>query len=72
MQTSTSGEQTVEAKHEFETFANNCDVKTNHYHADNRMFNSQVFKESCIANQQTQSFCGVNAHHQNGVAENKI
>ena len=72
IQTSTSGEQTVEAKHKFETFAKNCNVTIKYYHADNRIFNSQIFKESCITNQQTQSFCGVNAHHQNAIAENKI
>ena len=47
-------------------------MKIKHYYADNRIFNSQVFKESCIINEQTQSFYGVNAYHQNGVAKNKI
>ena len=43
-----------------------------HYHADNKIFNNQLFKESCITAQQTQSFCGISAYHQNSVAERKI
>ena len=72
VQTSTEGSQTVEAKHKFERFAKNCGVDIKHYHADNKIFNEQVFRESCIAASQVQTFCGVNAHHQNGVAERKI
>ena len=72
LQTSPDGSQTVDAKHKFETFAKNCGVDIRHYHADNKIFNNQLFKESCITAQQTQSFCGVSAHHQNGVAERKI
>jgi len=72
IQTSADGVQTVDAKHKFETFAKSCNVEINHYHADNKIFNNHLFKESCITAQQTQSFCGVSAHHQNGVAERKI
>ena len=71
-QTSTAAEQTVEGKHKFETLAKSCGISIRHYHADNKIFASQAFKESFIAAQQTQSYCGVNAHHQNGVAERKI
>ena len=71
MQTKTDGEHTVEAKYKFEIFSQSCDVQIKYYRADDRIFNSQAFKESCVTNRQTQSFCGVNAHYQNGVAENK-
>ena len=71
-QTSTESSQTVEANHKLEPFAENCGASIRHYHADNKTFTSQAFKESYIAAQKTQSFCGVNAHHQNGVAERKI
>ena len=72
IQTSFCRSQTVEAKHKFENFAKSCNVDMRHYHADNKILNNQLFKESCITAQQSQSFCGVNAHHQNGVAERKI
>ena len=51
IQTSASGERTVETKHKLETFAKNCDVTIKHYYANNHIFNSQIFKESCITNQ---------------------
>ena len=56
IQTKVDGSQKADAKHEFETFSNNCGVKVTHYHADNKTFNNQIFKESCIVAQQTQSF----------------
>ena len=43
-----------------------------HYHADNGIFASNLWKAHCIACHQGLSFAGVGAHHQNGVAENKI
>ncbi|MEM1010162.1 MAG: hypothetical protein AAGJ35_14295, partial [Myxococcota bacterium] len=42
------------------------------YHADNGLFDTKKFKESIAVNKQTLSFCGPNAHHQNGKAENRI
>ena len=72
VQTSTEGPITVEAKHEFERFSKNCGVEISNYHADNKIFNEQTFRESCVSAGQAQSFCGVNAHHQNGVAERQI
>ena len=71
-QTSTNASQTVEGKHKFETYAKSCSISIQHYHADNKIFTSQQFKESCITAQQIQSYCSVNAHHQNRVAEWKI
>lgn len=72
IQTSVEGSQTIDAKHKFEIFAKSCGVNIKHYHADNYIFNHDLFKESCISARQTQSFCGVNAHHQNSMAERKI
>ena len=61
----------MKAKHKFERLANNCGVDIKHYHADIKMFNERIFRESCITENQTQTFCGANDHHQN-VAESKI
>ena len=44
IQMSTEGSQTVEAKYKFELFAQNCGVKIKHYHADNKIFDKQVFR----------------------------
>lgn len=71
-QTSTNAEETVQAKLAFETIAANNSIKIQHYHADNGRFAETKFREAINKSRQTISFCGVNAHFQNGVAERKI
>eukprot|EP00957_Ditylum_brightwellii_P054863 4158360-Ditylum_brightwellii.AAC.1 len=39
------------------------------YHADNSRFDSKEFQHSCQLASQTYAYCGVGAHHQNGIAE---
>ncbi len=46
--------------------------KVKHYHADNGIFASKMWRAHCISKHQGLSFAGVGAHHQNGVAENRI
>jgi len=43
-----------------------------HYHADNGIFAEAEFVRAVEEGGQTISYCGVNAHHQNGRAEKKI
>ena len=63
---------TVEAKLALERVCQSHGVQVLHYHADNGLFDKQVFKGSVEKANQTLSFCDVNAHHQNGKAENYI
>ncbi len=72
LQESTSAEDTIEAKRCFERFSLDRGVKVQHYHADNGIFASRSFREEVQKSGQTLSFCGVGAHHQNGVAERRI
>ena len=72
VQESTSAADTVEAKQAFERFCKERDVTVLHYHADNGIFVSNGFCEEVQRCGQTISFCGVGAHHQNGVAERHI
>ena len=72
LQTSLSGQQTLEAKIAFERFATTHGVQIKHYHRDNGRFAEKLFKQAVEASNQTISFCGVNAHHQNGIAERRI
>ena len=72
LQQSTDGEETVRAKEAFERFAHQHGVKVEHYHADNGRFHDRVWLDHVHAKGQTQSFCGVGAHHQNGVSEKRI
>ena len=70
--TDMNAEATVEAKQAFERLAGQHDIKIQHYHADNGLFDTKAFKSSISRSGQGLSFCGVNAHHQNGKAENRI
>jgi hypothetical protein len=64
--TKLTSEETIEAKQAFKHFAEQ------HYHCDNGQFADNVFKNSCSAKGQQLTFCGVNAHFQNGIAEKAI
>lgn len=64
--------ETVEAKDAFERFASSHGVQVLHYHADNGIFADNLFRKAVADKHQTLSFCGVNAHWQNGIAERRI
>ena len=67
-----TSDETVQAKRAFERNAMLLGVKILHYHADNGRFADNGFINHCKLNNQTISYCGVNAHWQNGIAEKKI
>ena len=68
LMTEMNAETTVEAKLSFEHVCNAHGVRVVHYHANNGLFDTKAFKASVTKAQQTLSFYGVNAHHQNGKA----
>lgn len=72
LQKSTNAEETVQAKRSFEVLSATYGVRVLHYHADNGRFADNKFKQAINDAHQTISFCGVNAHFQNGIAERKI
>ena len=72
LMTECSGKETLRAKQEFEAFAASHGVRIAHYHADNGRFQESMFTDDVQLNAQTISFCGVNAHHQNGIVERHI
>ena len=72
LMTKLDAESTVNAKLAFERVCDSYGVKVQHYHADNGLFDTKKFKTACEVAQQGLTFCGVNAHHQNGKAENCI
>ena len=43
-----------------------------HYHADNGRFADKGFINNCHLNNQRLTFCGVNVHFKNGIAEKRI
>ena len=72
LMTSCNLEETIAAKQAFEKIAATYNVKIKHYHADNGHFACQGFRDEVARCGQTISFCGVGAHHQNGIVENHI
>jgi hypothetical protein len=69
---STGALEAIAAKRTFEREAAHANVHIKQYRADNGIFNSSAWKTTCDALQQQTLYCGVNAHHQNGIAERQI
>ncbi len=65
-------EETMEAKQAFKHFAKQHGVRILHYYCNNRQCADNAFKNSCSVKGQRLTFCGVNAHFQNGIAEKAI
>ena len=72
IQKTTSAEETLEAKAAFELYCSSMGVTVQHYRADNGMFADNLWRNACNQSGQQLSFCGVNAHFQNGIAERRI
>ena len=65
-------DETIDVKHAFERLAEQHGVRILHYHCDNGRFADEAFVDDVRAAHQTITFCGVGAHHQNGIAERRI
>ncbi len=72
LQINDSTESTMAAKLAFKKYATKHGVSIKHYHCNNGQFTNNAFKQSCKSNCQRLTFCGVNAHFQNGIAERAI
>ena len=72
LQCQLTSEETVLGKIAFEKFCEARGVTVKHYHADNGRFADKGFVNHVRANRQSVSYCGVNAHFQNGMAEKRI
>ena len=72
LQNDTTSDQMVKAKKSFEAYCQTHGITVKHYHADNGCFADNLFMQDVAEAGQTISFCGVNAHFQNGVAEKCI
>ena len=59
----------LEAKHTFEAYCRQHGCQVQHYHCNNDRFADSGWMAGAAQKGQTISFCGVNAHHQNGLAE---
>ncbi|KAL7519519.1 hypothetical protein ACHAWF_000247, partial [Thalassiosira exigua] len=64
-------EETLLAKAAWEKLLAQADRKVKHYHADNGRFHDKGFLDAINNKDQKITFCGVGAHHQNGIVENR-
>ena len=67
-----SAAETIRAKQNYEQFALGNGVIVTDYLADNGTFKANKFVAHLREHNQQVKYCGVNAHHQNGVAERSI
>jgi Reverse transcriptase (RNA-dependent DNA polymerase)/GAG-pre-integrase domain len=72
LQRTTSAVDTLAAKHEFERCARSMGVCIERYHSDNGRFAENLWQQDLRLQRQYGSYCGVNAHHQNGKIEKRI
>ena len=72
LQKTQTAEETLEGKAAFERHCQVFGVTVKHYHADNGIFASKAWKDSCQESRQSFTYSGVNAHFQSGVAERRI
>ena len=70
--TDQSGDATLQSKHNFEHICSTRGVKVKACHADNGRFAEHSFLGDCKRCLQRLTFCGIGAHHQDGVSENAI
>ena len=72
LQKTATAEETLKGKMAFELYARNHGIAIKSYHADNGIFRANAWVQHCMKMNQTLTFAGVNAHHQNGIAERRI
>jgi hypothetical protein len=64
-----SSEESFKAKRVFEQLPAKHGITIYHYHCNNGCFANNAFKQACQESNQQLTFCGVNVHFQNGIAE---
>ena len=71
-QVSLNAMETIRGKHLFEREAGTCGVQIRNYRGDNGVYKSTEFVKDLNQRNQTIRYCGVGAHHSNGIAERAI
>ena len=72
LQINNSSVEALTPKCAFDTFTAKHGVRIQHYHCNNGRFYDIAFKQACHDARQQLTFCGVNVHFQNGIAERSI
>ncbi len=63
--------KTIAAKRAFKNFTAQHGIRIQHYHCNNGHFSDNAFKQACHDACQQLTFCGFNAHFQNGIAKRR-
>ena len=66
-----TSEATLEANNAWEQLSRTHAVRIQRYRPDNGRYSDPMFLQDIKDNAQQITFCGVGAHHQNGIAEKK-
>jgi hypothetical protein len=72
LQKDASSGETLKAKRASELYASQRGIKIRHYHADNGRFADNAWRNVLLEENQGITYCGANAHWQNGIAERRI
>jgi hypothetical protein len=62
-------DSTMDSKIAYKHLTSSFGVDIKGYHADNGQFADLSWKDACNYLNQNSTFCGIGAHHQNGIAE---
>jgi hypothetical protein len=63
-------EEMLLAKRAYKNVLAQAGWKAKHYHADNGCVSKKEFHQDITNKVQSVTFCGIGAHHQNGIIEN--
>jgi hypothetical protein len=72
LQLNNKSDKTLAAKFAFKQYVAEHGVKVLYYHCNNGCFHDNAFQQAYHDARQQLTFCGVNAHFQNGIAEQAI
>ncbi len=72
LQLDDNSNKTLAAKFAFKQYAAEHGFKVLHYHCNNGHFHNNAFRQACHDARQQLTSCGVNAHFQNGIAEQAL
>jgi len=72
MHPSKEGKEMINSKQAFEAYCRQHGVNVRSIRADNGIYSSAAFRDSCSQASQQLTYCGVGSHWQNGLAERAI
>ena len=72
LQKTANNDKILKEKVAFEKYASNQGINIRAYHTHNGIFCANKWVINCQKKGQQQTFSGMNAHHQNGLAERRI